>query len=79
MDKMRNAGFYSEIEEYELIDQIETYLKTEYNKRVELAAFEYDMSIASNKPHTADEVTSKMASIKSEMITIIRELSKTKL
>lgn len=79
IDKMQSAGFYSEIEEDDLRHQIELYLKREYNKRVELAAFEYDLSQASGKPQSVEEVKSTLAGIKSEIISIIRDLSKTKL
>ena len=79
MDKLKTANFYSEIEEDDLRYQLEEYLRTEYNKRVEVAAFEYDMAEANKNPQSMDEVKLKLAGIKNEIISIVRELSKTKL
>ena len=79
MDKMKNVGFYSEIEEKELKNQLEKYLKEEYNKKIEIAGFKYDLSVSNGNPHSVDQVKAALAEIKTEMITLIRELSRTKL
>lgn len=79
VDKMKKAGFYSEVEEKELKKQIERYLKEEYNKRVEVAGFKYDLSISNGQPQSMEDVKTALAEIKTEMISLIRELSRTDL
>ena len=79
IEKLRTANYYSEIEESDLRWQMEEYLRKEYNKRVEIAAFKYDMAQANKDPQTMDEVKLTLAGIKSEIISLVRELSKSKL
>lgn len=79
IDKMRNVGYYTEIDEKELKIQLDKYLKEEYNKKIEVAGFKYDLSVNNGEPQSIDEVKKALAEIKTEMITLIRELSRTKL
>lgn len=79
MDKMKTANFYSEIEQKVLRDKLENYLKKEYNKRIEIAGFKYDLSVINNEPQSVDEIHKALADVKSEMIGVIRELSRVKL
>lgn len=60
-------------------DKLENYLKKEYNKRIEIAGFKYDLSVINNEPQSVDEIHKALADVKSEMIGVIRELSRVKL
>lgn len=79
IDKLKEANFYSEINEDELRYRISEHLRQEYNSRVEVAAFEFDVAEVGDNPQSVEEVKQKMSGIKNEIITIVRELAKTKL
>lgn len=77
LSNLQDSGMYSELDSYDIKIIIEKHLKQEYNKKVEAAAFEYDISIAKGSVQKEEQLRKKFADIKSEMIGIVRELSKT--
>lgn len=79
IQKMKDANYYTEVKEDKLKAELELYLTKEYNKRVEKAAFEYDIAKAKGQPQDIDFVKERLSEIKIEIISLIRELSKTKL
>ena len=77
MQKLKDAKFYSEMEEQEVKKSIEMYLVNEYNDKVELLQLEADMENSRGKIRDIDYYKSKLTEIKSYIITLTRELSKT--
>ena len=79
ISKLEDAGYYSEIDVEELKDSIEEYLTVEYNKKIEIASFDYDMSRSKGSPQDLELLQERFSIIKSEMVSIVREISRTEL
>ena len=76
VQKMKDVGFYSEIEEKELRFIIEKYLRNEYNDRVALLNLEIDLNNQRGDIKDREYYRSKITDIKSHIITLTRELGK---
>lgn len=78
MHKLKDANYYSELDEVELRRSIESYLVSEYNDRVALLQLEVDMETAKGRISDMDYYRSKLTDIKSYMISLTREIGKIK-
>jgi len=76
MLKLEDAKYYSELSEDELKQSIDKYLTNEYNDRIALLQLEVDLENARGTIKDADFYRSKLTSIKSYIISLTRELSK---
>lgn len=79
MDKLKDSGCYFEVSEAEARNAIEKYLNKEYRYKIEIASFDYDIAESKGKEQDADHLKTVFTDIKSEMISVIREISRTNL
>lgn len=79
IDKLKDDGCYFEMSEADLRKSIHQYLKKEYRAKIDMAAFDYEIAEANHDSKSNEELENIFIDIKNEMITIIRELAKTKL
>jgi len=79
LSKLEDDGYYSEISKEELRHTIHNHLKIEYKKKVDEAAFDYDILEAQGQPQEREDLIDTFSEIKNDMITIVRELARTSL
>lgn len=79
IEKLKYSECYFEIDEKRIKKSINKYLCKIYREKVELAAFDYDMSEAQGELQDIDELKDTFVNIKNEMVSLVRELSKTDL
>lgn len=77
MQKLIDAKFYSEVEEYDLRKTISKYLTDEYNEKVELLQLQVDMENMKGSIKDVEYYRTKLTEIKSHIISLTRELGKT--
>ena len=78
MQKLKDDKVYSEIEEKELQRIIEDHLTNEYKDRVALLQLEMDLEDSKGNIRDVDYYRSKLTEIKSYIISLTRELYKSK-
>lgn len=79
IDKLKDSGCYFETSEEEAKMSIHKYLKKEYQHKIDMAAFDYEILESKGKSQNSEELEEVFLDIKNEMISIIRNLAKTKL
>jgi len=79
MEKLKDSGCYFEISEDEVREAIGKHLDKEYKYKIEMASFDYDIAESKGEEQDINHLKTVFTDIKSEMISVIREISRTDL
>ena len=78
MKELQQSNYYTELDDRKLENIITQYLYDEYDRAIEELQFEADIKHSKNTVEENQYYKSRLVDIKSKMISLVREISKSK-